>query len=43
LQSRTIVGYEAIRMIGKGQARWSPAGAKVGLLHGFILGLFAAT
>jgi len=40
---RTIAGYEAIRMIGKGQARWSAAGAKVGLLHGLILGLFAAT
>jgi transposase-like protein len=37
---RTIAGYEAIHMIRKGQARWS---AKVGLLHRFILGLFAAT
>jgi len=40
---RTIAGYEAIHMIGKGQAPWSAAGAKVGLLHRFILGLFAAT
>jgi transposase, IS6 family len=39
---RTIVGYEAIQMIRKGQAYWSAAGAKVGLLHRFILGLFAA-
>jgi hypothetical protein len=30
-------------MIRKGQACWSAAGAKVGLLHHFILGLFAAT
>jgi transposase, IS6 family len=35
---RTIVGYEAIHMIRKGQACCS-----VGLLHHFILGLFAAT
>src|SRR5271169_3065915 len=40
---RTIVGYEAIHMIRKGQACWSAASAKVGLLHRFILGLFAAT
>jgi IS6 family transposase len=40
---RTIGGYEAIHMISKGQACWSAAGAKVGLLHHFILGLFAAT
>jgi transposase, IS6 family len=41
---RTIGGYEAIHMIRKGQA-WgrSAAGAKVGLLHPFILDLFAAT
>jgi len=39
---RTIVGYEAIHMIRKGQAYGSAAGAKVGLLHRFILGLFAA-
>jgi hypothetical protein len=38
-----LAGYEAIHMIRKGQARWSAAGAKVGLLHRFILGLFAAT
>ena len=37
---RTIAGYEAIHMIRKGQACWS---AKVGLLHRFILDLFAAT
>ena len=40
---RTIAGYEAIHMIRKGQACWSAAGAKVSLLHRFILGLFAAT
>ena len=40
---RTIAGYEAIHMIGKGQAYGSAAGAKVGLVHRFILGLFAAT
>ena len=40
---RTIGGYEAIHMIRKGQACWSAAGVKVGLLHRFILGLFAAT
>ena len=40
---RTIAGYEAIHMIRKGQACWSAVGAKVGLLHRFILGLFAAT
>jgi IS6 family transposase len=40
---RTIAGYEAIHMIRKGQACWSAPGAKVGLLHHFILGLFAAT
>ena len=37
----TIAGYEAIHMIRKGQAYGSAAGAKVGLLHRFILGLFA--
>jgi transposase, IS6 family len=40
---RTIAGYEAIHMIRKGQTCWSAAGAKVGLLHRLILGLFAAT
>ena len=40
---RTIDGYEAIHMICKGQAGYSAAGARVGLLHHFILGLFAAT
>jgi IS6 family transposase len=40
---RTIAGYEAIHMIRKGQASWSSADAKIGLLHRFILGLFAAT
>jgi transposase, IS6 family len=39
---RTISGYEAIHMIRKGQACWIAADAKVGLLHRFILGLFAA-
>ena len=40
---RTLAGYEAIHMIRKSQACWSAAGAKVGLLHRFILGLFSAT
>ena len=40
---RTIAGYEAIHMIRKGQAYGSAEGAKVGLLHRFIFGLFAAT
>jgi transposase, IS6 family len=40
---RTIAGCEAIHMIRKGQTCWSAAGAKVGLLHRLILGLFAAT
>jgi transposase-like protein len=40
---RTIAGYEAIHMIRKGQADGMAAGAKVSLLHRFILGLFAAT
>ncbi len=37
---RTIAGYEAIHMIRKGQACWSAAGAKIGLLHRFIVGMF---
>ena len=37
-----IAGYEAIHMIRKGQMYESAVGAKVGLLHCFILGLFAA-
>ena len=37
---RTIAGYEAIHMIRKGQACCSVAGAKVGLLHRFIVGMF---
>jgi transposase, IS6 family len=37
---RTIAGYEAIHMIRKGQAHGSAAGAKVGLLHRFIVGMF---
>src|ERR1700758_1973181 len=40
---RTIAGYEAIHMIRKGQAYRSAARAKIGLLHRFIVGLFAAT
>jgi transposase, IS6 family len=40
---RTIAGYEVIHMIRKGQACCSGAGTEVGLLHRFILGLFAAT
>ena len=39
----TIAGYEAIHMIRKGQAYGSAPAAKGGLLHCFILGLFAAT
>jgi transposase, IS6 family len=39
---RTIAGYEAIHMIRKGQACWSATGARGGLLHCFILGLFSA-
>jgi hypothetical protein len=30
-------------MIRKGQACWSATGAKLGLLHRFIVSLFAAT
>ena len=37
---RTIAGYEAIHMIRKGQAGWSVAGVKVGLLHRFIVDMF---
>jgi DDE domain len=37
---RTIAGYEAIHMIRKGQACCSAAGAKVGLLHRVIVGMF---
>jgi len=37
---RTIAGYEAIHMIRKGQAYGSVAGAKVGLLHSFIVSMF---
>jgi transposase, IS6 family len=40
---RTIAGYEAIHMIRKGQAYGSALAARGGLLHCFILGLFAAT
>ena len=40
---RTIAGYEAIHMIRKGQAFRSAADVKLGLLHRFIVGLFAAT
>ena len=40
---RTIAAYEAIHMIRKSQAYGSAAGAKVGLLHRFILGPFAAS
>jgi transposase-like protein len=40
---RTIAGYEAIHMMRKSQVCCSAAGAKIGLLHRFILGLFAAT
>jgi hypothetical protein len=37
---RTIAGYEAVHMIREGQACWSAAGAKVGLLHRFIVNMF---
>ena len=37
----TIAGYEAMHMIRKGQACWSAVGAKVGLLHRFIIGMSA--
>ena len=37
---RTIAGYEAIHMIRKGQAYGSAAGAKIGLLHRFIVSMF---
>jgi hypothetical protein len=37
---RTIAGDEAIHRIRKDQACWSAAGAKVGLLHRFIVGTF---
>jgi IS6 family transposase len=37
---RSIAGYEAIQMIRKGQACWSVAGVKVGLLHRFIVCMF---
>src|SRR6202045_2774166 len=40
---RTLAGYEVIHMIRKGQPYGSAAGAKVDLLHRFILDLFAAT
>jgi len=39
---RTIAGYEAMHMIRKGQACWSAVGAKVGLLHSFIVGMFGS-
>ena len=40
---RTLAGYEAIHMIRKGQASGSAPATGIGLLHRFILGLFAAT
>jgi len=39
----TLAGYEAIHMIRKGQASGSASAPGIGLLHRFILGLFAAT
>jgi IS6 family transposase len=39
----TLAGYEAIHMIRKGQPYGSGVDAKVGLLHHFILDLFATT
>jgi transposase, IS6 family len=38
--SRTIAAYEAIHIMRKGQACWSAAGVKVGLLHRLIVGMF---
>jgi hypothetical protein len=38
---RTIAGYEAIDMIRKGWACGSATAARVGLLHRFIVGMFA--
>jgi hypothetical protein len=35
-----FAGYEAIHMIRKGQACCSAVGAKVDLLHRFIVGMF---
>jgi transposase, IS6 family len=40
---RTIAAYEAMHMIRKGQACRGAAGAKVCVLHRFILDLFAVT
>src|ERR1700720_1918245 len=40
---RTLAGYEAIHMIRKGQASGSAPATGIGLLHRFIVGLFAAT
>jgi IS6 family transposase len=40
---RTLAGYEAAHMIRKGQACGSAPAPRVGLLHRFILGVFAAT
>jgi IS6 family transposase len=40
---RTIAGYEAIHMIRKGQASVKAPAPRVGLLHRFILDVFAAT
>ena len=40
---RKIAGYEAIHMIRKGQAYGIAPVKRDGLLHRFILGLFAAT
>src|ERR1700732_4377228 len=40
---RTIAGYEAIHLIRKAQAYGAAAGERVGLLHRFIVDLFAAT
>ena len=40
---RTLAGYEVIHMIRKGQAYGSAPAARVGLLHRFIISLFAAT
>jgi hypothetical protein len=43
VKGKWVYLYRAVDSSGKGQACWSAAGAKVGLLHRFILGLFAAT
>jgi hypothetical protein len=40
---RTLARYEAIHMIHEGHASGSASAPGIGLLHRFIIGLFAAT